>query len=237
MKLIALNIRHGGGKRIQSILRYLHSHASDTLVLTEFRDNTNAQVLKDSLEGSGFKYFTSAPCLPKTNSVCIFSRHPFIPKEHPELVHSDRHRLASATFQGFVVHGVYFAQNKAKASLFKFLSESLDRTANLPCQIIGDFNTGLHFTDEESSTFHCTSEFKNLLNSGFIDSWRTRHPSSKEFSWQSNLGNGFRIDHILSNAEADSLISRVYYDHTPRLTGITDHSALIVEIAGWVPHL
>ena len=85
--------------------------------------------------------------------------------------------------------------------------------------------------DEEGSTFDCAKHFPALRKAGLADSWRSRNLTEKEISWYSDAGNGFRIDHVFGSAAADSHIQSVYYDHTPRESGITDHSALVVEIA------
>jgi exonuclease III len=65
-----------------------------------------------------------------------------------------------------------------------------------------------------------------------VDSWRSRNPGTWEYSWYSHHGNGFRIDHVFSNPAADASIQAVAYDHTPRETGVTDHSALVVKTSG-----
>lgn len=229
MKLITLNIRHGGGKRVPQILGYLQSQNPDVIVLTEFRENSNASALRAGLVESGFLFFAGASTVAKENSVCIISRQPFVPRTYAELGAEDRHRLISAHFDGVAVYGVYFPQNKAKASLFQFLTAGSHHPTEEAFYIVGDVNTGLHFQDEARASFYCTQEFKALIESGLVDSWRSRNPKTKEFSWYSNHGNGFRIDHVFSSRKADANIQSVYYDHTPREEGITDHSALVVE--------
>ncbi|OQW99596.1 MAG: hypothetical protein BWK73_50205 [Thiothrix lacustris] len=207
---------------------YSLSQNADIIVLTEFRNNSNAETLRSSLATTGFHYFGGTSAAPQENSVCIFSKQPFVHRTYPELPTSDRHRLISAHFDCVSIYGVYFPLNKAKASLFEFLRKGGCRPTDGAYFIIGDFNTGLHFQDEHGATFYCTTEFNALLESGLVDSWRNRHPSTKEFSWYSNRGNGFRIDHAFSNSEADGLIEQVYYDHKPREAKITDHSALVI---------
>ena len=228
MKFVTLNIQHGGGKRIPEILEYLHSQDADVIVLTEFRNNSNAEALRAGLATAGFLHFAGASAAAQENSVCIFSKQPFVSRMYPELPIPDQHRLISAHFDCMSVYGVYFPQNKAKESLFEFLLEGGHRPTEDAYLIVGDFNTGLHFQDEEKATFYCTAEFKALLKSELVDSWRNRHPNTREFSWYSNHGNGFRIDHVFSNAAADALIEQVYYDHKPRETKTTDHSALVI---------
>ena len=193
MKFVTLNIQHGGGKRIPAILDYLQSQNADAIVLTEFREDSNAGALRSALAANGYRHFAGASVAPKENTVCIFSRQPFIPRTYPELPANDRHRLISAHFNGVAVYGVYFSQNKAKAGLFEFLAEGRHRPTEAAYFIVGDFNTGLHFQDEEGATFYCTTEFKALSESGVVDSWRNRNPDTREFSWYSNHGNGFRI--------------------------------------------
>jgi exodeoxyribonuclease-3 len=229
MKLITLNIRHGGGKRVPRILEYLRALNADVIVLTEFRENSNAIALRAGLGESGFRFFAGASVAAKINSVCVFSQQPFVPRTYAELSTHDRHRLISAHFDDAAVYGVYFSQNNAKASLFKYLAAGGHRPTETDFYIIGDVNTGLHFQDEEQATFYCTEEFEALIESGVIDSWRSRNPEAKEFSWYSNQGNGFRVDHVFSSRDADVKIQSVYYDHTPREEGVTDHSALVVE--------
>lgn len=51
-----------------------------------------------------------------------------------------------------------------------------------------------------------------------------------EHTWISHQGHGYRFDHALCD---DRLVGRVtgcVFDHEPRLTGITDHSAIRVVL-------
>ena len=97
--------------------------------------------------------------------------------------------------------------------------------------VIGDFNTGNFYEDEKNATFSCTREFNELKVNGLIDSWRSRNKDIKEFSWYSHAGNGFRIDHIFSTPIINDRIKDIYYSHNEREQKISDHSAMIVEIA------
>jgi len=65
---------------------------------------------------------------------------------------------------------------------------------------------------------------------GLVDLWRLTHGNeSREYSWVSAPGNGFRIDDAFAN---DIYVRQVrpvcHYDHDTRLQTLTDHSALIV---------
>lgn len=231
MKIITLNIQHGGGKRLHGILGFLESQDADTIVLTEFRENANARVLRAELKDMAFCHFASASKAPKNNSVRIFSKHLFQLEQRSALTPEDHHRFISARFEGHDIQGVYFAQKEQKRSLFHFLQSLARQHDSHPRFVVGDFNTGLPFQDETGSTFSCVDEFGALARSGLVDPWRTRHPKASELSWYSNAGSGFCIDHVFANNKGNELVSRVYYDHTPRREHISDHSALVVEFA------
>jgi exodeoxyribonuclease-3 len=108
---------------------------------------------------------------------------------------------------------------------------------NKPVLLCGDFNVaheeidianpksnkGKHgFTTEERT------DFSNMINSGFVDIYRYKHPDTIIYTWWSNLANsrarnmGWRIDYwIVSQILAKSVKSEVIYnsvlgsDHCP----------------------
>ena len=229
LKIVTLNIQHGGGTRVPAIVEYLRSQDADVVVLTEFRENANARGLRSARAANGFVHFAVAATSARQNSVCIFALQPFAVRAYARLSHGDRHRLVSAHFGTVAVVGVYFAQNYAKASLFRFLLTGGLEPIEPAHIVVGDFNTGLHKVDETGPTFHCAKEFAALSRTGLGDAWRSRHPEQREFSWYSSRGNGFRVDHAFASPAADNRIQRVYYDHTPRESRCTDHSALVVH--------
>jgi exonuclease III len=66
---------------------------------------------------------------------------------------------------------------------------------------------------------------------GFCDLWRQRYPDGREFSWYSHRGNGFRIDHAFLSPALAKRAGTVRYSHAERLAGLSDHSALILELS------
>ena len=59
MKIISLNIRHGGGKRIADILEYLIDKEADVIVFTEYRENANSEIIHSRLREEAFTVLTS----------------------------------------------------------------------------------------------------------------------------------------------------------------------------------
>ncbi len=228
MKILSLNIRHGGGTRILPIARYICAWHPDVVVLSEFRENKNAKLLREHLNQEGLSFFAAASVAHNQNSVCIVSRTSFVASTYPELGPEHGHRVISAHFTNLSLYGVYFPQQRAKSAVFEFLLQgppSGDPTA----LFIGDFNTGRHYVDEVGATFHCSQLFEALSCEPYIDCWRSRNPDIKEFTWYSSAGNGFRIDHAFATIEINRRISSIRYDQTPLTSSITDHAALLVE--------
>ena len=231
MKILTFNIQHGGGTRVSAILESILDHNPDILVLTEFRQNKNAAIIKNNLYKSGYIYSSSSSLNPKQNSVFIASKFHFVASLFPLELKEDTHRALFAQFQDINILGVYFAQKELKINLFNFINNNFINLSNNNGLVIGDFNTGNFYEDEKNTTFSCTHQFNELKVNGLVDSWRSRNKNIKEFSWYSHAGNGFRIDHIFSTATINDRIKNIYYSHNEREQKISDHSAMIVEIA------
>lgn len=139
------------------------------------------------------------------------------------------HRVLIVRFNEIIVAGVYFPQKEEKRPIYDLLfSQVIPKLGNYG-MIMGDFNTRKPFVDEHADTFACADCFVSLESAGLIDCWRSRNPASREFSWASSKGNGFRINHAFSTLKLNERIRLVNYLHRSREEAITDHSALLVE--------
>ena len=229
MKLVTLNLRQGGGKRIDQIIELLISYQGDVLILTEFRNNKNGEMIKSQLLNHGYNYLYSPTSL-LINSILIATKSISQQISIKGLNKKDMQRACLIEINGLKIMGVYFAQKNEKRSLFKTLFDNSNDLLNRKSIVIGDFNTGLPYKDETKKSFYCAKEFEQLIDLGFIDAWRTRNPNKYEYSWYSQSENGFRIDHALVSTKFNSLIQSICYDHAPRDQKITDHSALIINL-------
>ena len=230
MRIVALNIRHGGGPRILPIVEYLKSKDPDVVVVSEFRENSNAIVLRRAMLDCGLDSFAAATTKLRENSVGVFARSQFQAKTFPELGIKHTHRVIAAQFSSLTIYGVYFPQQQAKAEVFDFFLGGVPSVQSEPQLVVGDFNTGLHGIDEAGETFYCADKMLALTNQGFIDCWRSRNPEERVFTWYTTGGNGFRIDHAFATAAVNDRIKEIGYDHTPRETACTDHSALVIDV-------
>ena len=242
MQLMTWNIRHGGGSRVGAICDFICARSSvglsaplSTVILTEFRSGETGEQIRTALEECGFKNQVVAPTAsPKQNSVLVASKHPFKAQTFPKLG-KDQNRCVKVEFEQLTLYALYFALGLEKVPLFEFLCtldpSLLDRKALL----IGDFNTGQNGVDHEGVKFTAAEYLEKLLEQGWVDTWRSRHPKAREYSWYSRKDgkplNGFRIDQALASPKLDIEIRSVRYLHELREGNapLSDHSAMVLE--------
>ncbi|MDC1352340.1 hypothetical protein N8265_10440 [Oceanospirillaceae bacterium] len=225
MKLLALNIRQGGGTRIAAICSYLIAQDCDALVISEFRRNARGEQIIAALRQVGFSHVHHNNTDSKQNTVMLAT------KQASTLLKIDdcpnEWSIIGINWAGLQLIGTYFPQRKVKAAVFS----KLEDIASSNILAIGDFNTGSNTLDTEAAKFHCADEFLSLANRTLTDLWRAHNGEvTQEYSWYSNAGNGFRIDHALAGKHVTDQCVNCYYDHSTREI-LTDHSALIVELS------
>src|ERR1035438_7625094 len=74
MKLISLNLRFGGQSRTESILNYLINHKADLIVLSEYKNDKNGLLIKETLKSEGYNFEDSND---ENLGVLVASKHPF----------------------------------------------------------------------------------------------------------------------------------------------------------------
>lgn len=232
MRVLTINLQHGGGTRGQRLANFITDQLADVAVLTEYRANATGRQIRSELAERGYKYQTTHAPDEKQNSVCILSRLPFERLDIDNSREPESHRMVAIKLPSLNLAGVYFPQNEAKRPVFERLKSQFLPRLGVFGVVLGDFNTGRPFEDEAGKTFHCADCFDDLLSAGLVDSWRSRNAVAREFTWYSRSNNGFRIDHALSTPAFDQSIKFVQYLHEARTSRITDHSALLLHSDG-----
>lgn len=232
MKIVSLNIRHGGGGRIPKILDWLARTEADCINLCEWRANTGGHALQVALNEFGYQtagYSKGAAAngiLVATRSKSAFKR--ITPKV------AAKGEVIKVTMDSLCLLCGYFPQKLEKKPFFETVVEEM-QLETLPTLLIGDLNTGRNDIDLEvgATPFFCADDFINIETYGVgRDLWRLRNGTlAREWSWHSGK-NGFRIDHAFGNAALTGSLAdfHCYYDHSTRLRGLSDHSALLVDL-------
>jgi exodeoxyribonuclease-3 len=230
MRLVAWNIRQGGGSRLPAIATALARHEADVLVLSEYRGGESGERLRAALAPLGYAYCSTAEPPPGGNGVLIAARRPFL--ELPGSAASVREscRLVAVDIGGMHLCGVYMPNLRKKVPYWERLIESLAPEADREALAIGDFNTCRAYLNEAGAIDVTAYYMDRIEAAGFCDLWRRRHPERREFSWYSTRGNGFRIDHAFLSPPLVARAGAIRYSHEERLAGLSDHSPLIVEL-------
>ena len=230
MRLLAWNIRHGGGARLAAIGQALAAHEADILVISEFRGGDSADRLRATLAALGYRHMTKLTPPPRCNGVLVAARHQFSERGAVSEAVIEPYKMLRVEFPGFVLCGIYMPNLLKKVPYWEALIASLTGEAAGPALAIGDFNTCRAYVDEPGA-IDATAYFMDRIEGiGFCDLWRRRYPEGREFSWYSTRGNGFRIDHAFLSPVLAARAGALRYSHHERLAGLSDHAPLILDL-------
>jgi exonuclease III len=231
VKLMTWNIRQGGGSRLERIAAALARHEADVLVLTEYRGGEAGKRLRTVLNSLGYIHFSGMVPPPGCNGVLIASRHGFRDCGSLSAAVPEPWKLLEVQFPAFRLAGVYMPNLRKKLPYWEALVETLAGLAEGHAVAIGDFNTCRAHVDEAGASDVTAHYMDTMETIGFADVWRRNYPDGREYSWFSTRGNGFRIDHAFCSKGLAVTVSRIYYVHEDRRSGLSDHAPLILELA------
>lgn len=242
MRLVAWNIRAGGGKRRLAIQRALLRWRPDLIVLSEYRGTPPSVELAAWLAKRGLRYQRSTALAqsPAVNALLIASRNPLTPIATPSVVDETR-LLGAATAtennEPLALTAVH-VPNRVTGRKFEFLdavtSHASTAASDVPALIVGDTNSGRRCIDEQSSAFILREErwFDELAAHGFVDAFRELHGERRAYTWYSPNGdNGFRLDQLFANAALMRRLRSMEYRWASRgrKSGVSDHAAIIAD--------
>jgi exonuclease III len=231
MRLVTLNLRHGGGRRMPALLQALLGHVPDVLVLTEHRHNAASTLLREGLSAAGLRHQIASHDGPRVNHLLVASRRPL--EAVPQTCLSfDRQRLLAVRVDTLRLVAAHLPNLRAKLPHWEALLRLASSGRRTPTIYVGDFNTGHNVRDVENGPFRFTAseQMEVLLARGWVDAWRQIHPYAREFTWFSHRSRGFRLDHAFLSPACAPRLRAAWFDHAVRETGATDHSALIVDL-------
>ncbi len=246
MRILAVNVKAGGlNAKIDALLARALAHRASTYVFSEFRDTPTGKRIRDAMQHAGFR-FQAYSQGHRGNGVLVASNIPFEPVYNPAGLPEDRypHAMIECVFRDVHVIGVYLPGQDRKRPHLEFLIRyaQLVNEQNIAAICIGDFNSGRNETDIEANLGKTrlvdefsTADLYALLERQWDEAWNLKHPDDREFSWYPRMGeplrkNGWRLDKAFVSRALRPRVRDAFYDHGFRLEGLTDHSALIVEL-------
>ncbi len=234
MKLVSWNVSHGGGKRTGAIVETLMRLSPDVIALQEFRTSSIPAIL-EPLRDAGWKYKASTTSQPATNGICVLSRFGLRTTNPPLDCPAPRRWLcfeSEGSRGSFAILHIPAAGKKScKKEFWDCILQYARANLETPFLFAGSFNTGIPLVDETSRSFVCAKQFRELSEIGFTDLWRKFHGDVREYTWFSNYGNGFRLDHAFASPGMTERAVRCEYIHEPRTEGTSYHSLVLLETA------
>lgn len=231
MRLLAWNIRAGGGKRLAAIVAAIAAHDADVLVLSEYRDGEAGTRLRAELGLLGYRWHTRVAPPRPCNGVLIAARMRFREFGPLSAAVPEPWRMVDVAFARLRLTGVYMPNLHAKIPYWQALIAALQPRAGMSALVLGDFNTCRAYVDEPGATDVAGRFMDEIEAIGFRDLWRHRNPEGREFTWYSHRGNGFRIDHAFFSRRLAARVGPIRYSHAERAVGLSDHSAVILDLA------
>lgn len=241
VRIATQNIQWGGDSapggdgqpRLTRLVPYLVELDADLLVLTEYKSGPRGEELQRLLRDAGYLHFIhQSPPTRYSLGTAIASRIPVKPTQPPLPAVMDPWRCTAVTLYGIDIFGFYFPLQGMPAYWDWVLSNAKERLSHKTI-LIGDFNTGKHFIDEEGDVFLCSEKHMALEDIGFIDAWRAVNVADRGATWFSSAKRGFRLDYIWASPLIAAQVENVLHNHDARNAGMTDHSAVLADIR-WV---
>ncbi len=239
--VLTLNIANPSAARAERQLAWLAERPEQVLVLTETSPGAGTRLLLERLAAAGWEV-RGAALADRERGVAIATRVRAAPRggnivDHlpgrAELVALDRIHVV-----GLYVPSRDDSQQKTerKRRFCEAVSQFLAERRPYDAVVIGDLNVlePVHrphygmFLDWEYRLYD------ELVVRGFVDAYRLRHPNEMEYSWVDYENRGYRFDHVFVSQALVGSVRRCEYDHSPRETDLSDHSALVLELE-W-PH-
>ncbi len=239
--ILTLNIANPSAARAERQLAWLAERPEHLLVLTETSPGAGTVLLLERLAACGWDVRGGA-LADRERGVAIATRVRAAPRGGDIVDHLPG-RAELVALDRLHVVGLYVPsrddseqKTERKRRFCEAVSQFLTERRAYDAVVIGDLNVlePIHrphygmFRDWEYRLYD------ELVVRGFVDAYRLRHPNDMDYSWIDYENRGYRFDHaFVSRSLADS-VRRCDYDHTPRETDLSDHSALVLELE-W-PH-
>ena len=244
MRVVAWNIRAGGGVRAAAIRRQIARWAPDVVVLSEFRATPPSCALAGALAAGGWPHqlTTADPRTPGVNALLVAARWPLRRiRLRSAPVEPRRWLLAVVEAPSPLVVGAMHVPNRVSGRKYPFLDAVLACARGWrrgPALLVGDTNSGRRGLDEQVPAFSVREEgwIDGLGGCGWRDAFRHLRAEERTYTWYSpNGANGFRIDQAFVNAALLARLKEATYvwggpRRRTRRDALSDHAALIVDL-------
>jgi len=249
MKIVSWNVNGIRSVLTRGFEDFLKTQKPDIICLQETRADESQ--VKSEFEGYTFRYWNPAEKKGYSGTAIFCMHEPLsVTRDLGMKEHDGEGRVISVEYNKFILVNVYVPNSKRGLERLEYRHnrwdvDFLDYLKKLekqkPVIVCGDFNVAhkeidlanpktnvknAGFTPEEREGFD------NLVNAGFIDTFRRFTEEGGHYTWWSNMANsrernvGWRIDYFLVSGKIISQIKKSYI--LPSVMG-SDHAPIAVE--------
>lgn len=252
MKIVSWNVNG-----IRSVIKagfhdWLRTENPDIVCLQEIKADESS-LTDDITQIDGYHAYFNSSSLKKGHSgVAIYSKVKPVSVEKRLGIKKfdDEGRCLKLTFDDFVLFNFYIPNGGRsqeeipyKLDVYRQLFPLLKPLSARDIILVGDFNVAhteldLYYPKEnENNTMFTPSErrqISELLKLGYVDSFRSKYPNKKAYTWWSYAYNsrqndiGWRIDYIFVTKRLENLIGDAFM--RPEITG-SDHAPYGISLA------
>lgn len=243
MRVVAWNIRAGGGERAGAIARRLARFTPDVVALSEFRATPPSLALAAALAARGLchQLTTADAGEPGTNALLVAARWP-LRRLRLRGAPVDRHRWLAATVDAPrpLTVGAMHIPNRVTGRKYPYFDALMTCARGWrggPALFVGDTNSGRRGLDEQVPAFNAREErfIDDLAACGWLDAFRHLRAEERTYTWYSPNGrNGFRIDQAFVNAPLLARLKDAAYVWSARggrRDALSDHAALLIDLS------
>ena len=239
MRVYALNVQSPKPDRAIQLVRWLVDTQANVLVLTELSPGQGSSDVLRGMRAEGFTIVQPAVA-DDARYITALAVKGFAVEATGD---SCDGRVVTADLRGpdwsrpWRIAGVYgqtnnlTAESSARRKAFQAAClDYLRRDLALQFCLAGDLNVP-EPSRAGGDVFepHDADFYRGLLDLGLVDAFRHFAPDADEHSWYGPRFGAQRIDHIMVS-RSDCLVSSSY-DHEPRTSRLSDHSAIRATIA------
>ena len=232
-RILAWNIRSGGGARAHLLADSIVRHEPDIAILTEYRPAGSARLL-GFLASEGFVHHALTTPNPRIGGVAIASRQPIVADDSKvDCLGPFASRMLIAHVPGLdlSVCGLYGPlPGEAFSTCWRGMLDALEPHVRSSLLVMGDFNTGQSLLDAPQRRLLGSDYFAALATLGYVDLWRREHgDDAREHTWHGR-NNPYRIDHAFGSPTLVNRVRGCWYSHAEREQKVSDHSITLVDL-------
>ncbi len=234
------NIQNPSLKRAVKQMVWLEEEGFDIVALSEAKHSRGCAYIKDRLASLGYTVVFPKP---EGGDYCTILAARGVSERVSDL------RIAKLTYRvpslecdlfgrSVLVTGAYVpgphahsTQAELMGAFEELISDAKIRRKFKAWLILGDMN----FLEPNHVPYHPSYKgmegfYSAFGKHGFTDLFKLMHPKETDHSWISREGIGYRFDHAFATDSILPFVSSCSYLHGVRESGLSDHSAMLLEL-------